>query len=124
MHIIAVVIEVVFAAVGGVVARLREALARCGATRIALSLTVAVLASGCGHAARSGPPGTTSTRRATQLGGNPARSRRASATACSAPRTLPVKMPVTSLEKPANLAPFTGSPATGQGMWRAAGRRV
>src|SRR5947207_11712686 len=110
MHIIAVVIEVVFAAVGGVVARLREALARCGATRIALSLTVSVLASGCGHAARSGPPGTTtSTRRATQLGGNPARSRRASATASSAPRTLPVKIPVTSLEKPANLAPFTGS---------------
>lgn len=124
MHIIAVVIEVVFTAVDRVVTRLRKALAELGATSIALSLAAAALASGCGHTARGGTQltrgATSSTRVATQPSGKPVQSRRASAT----PGTLPMKTPLTPLQKPADLAPFTGSPAAGQGKWRAAGRRV
>jgi hypothetical protein len=136
MHTVAVVIEVVFTAAhraltrlrtalaGFGAMRLRTALADFGAMRIALSLAAAVLAGGCGQATGGGAHHTSRTTSSTRHGmrGNPVR--RTSATTPSAPGTLPIRTPSTPLHKPANLTPFTGSPAGGQGVWRAAGRRV
>ena len=72
---IAVVIEVVFAAVDAVATRLRESLGEIGATRIALSLVAAVLAAGCGGVMRGDPhvtPNVTSSpRRAADVSGDP-----------------------------------------------------
>jgi len=47
-----------------------------------------------------------------------------SAATSSAPRTLPATAPLTPLPKPRELAAFWASSAGGQGIWRAAGRRV
>ena len=75
-------------------------------TRVVLSLAVATLASGCGGAARSGHhvtrSATTPPRRAARV----------------------TTEPSTPLRKPANLTPFRGPRTAGQGIWRAAGRRV
>ena len=76
------------------------------ATSVVLSLAVAMLASGCGGVVRGGPhvrrSVTTSSRHAAHV----------------------TTTPSTPLRKPADLAPFRGAPAAGQGIWRAAGRRV
>ncbi len=76
------------------------------ATSAVLSLAVAMLATGCGGEVRGGPhvthSTTTSSRRAARV----------------------TTKPSTPLRKPADLAPFRGPRAAGQGIWRAAGRRV
>lgn len=83
------------------------------ATRVVLSLAVAMLASSCGGMMRGSPHNTPSA---------PTSSRR-DARVTSKPST-PLGKPSTPLGKPADLAPFRGPHAAGQGIWRAAGRRV
>ncbi len=85
------------------------------ATGVFVSLAVAMLASGCGGVMHSGPHVTSS---------KTTPSRRTSATAPSLPQMPQGTTPSTPLRKPADLAPFKGTHAAGQGIWRAAGRRV